>query len=181
MRCDLTATGHARRDRAPRSAGFETRVGFASQAGRHGRLCRHARTRLGPLTELWKKTAAAFAAVPPAVYGAILLVVAIVAAMIVHRMLLAAARRALAARHPEAHALLTRMQGPLLLALVLLAVSLELPALPFDPDLRAMIGRILQLAFICLAGWMTLVCLDVSSAIYLRRFDLGAQDNLLAR
>ena len=28
---------------------------------------------------------------------------------------------------------------------------------------------------------MTLVCLDVSSAIYLRRFDLGAEDNLLAR
>ncbi len=115
------------------------------------------------------------------VYGLVLLAVAIAVALAAHRMLLAAARRVLAVRRLEVHSLLTRMQGPLRLALILLAVDLALPALPFDPDLRGLIGRILQLAVICLAGWMTLVCLDVSSAIYLRRFDLGAEDNLLAR
>jgi small-conductance mechanosensitive channel len=129
----------------------------------------------------WRTIREQLASVPPAIYSLLLLIVAVSAAIAVHRIGLAMSRRTLASRHPDAYALVARMQAPAQLALILLAVSLALPALSLNAETELVTGNALQLAFIILAGWMTITCTKILADLYLRRFDIGADDNLLAR
>jgi hypothetical protein len=50
-----------------------------------------------------------------------------------------------------------------------------------DPGLGAILGALLQLAFIALVGWIAIVATHITADLYLRRFDLEVADNLLAR
>jgi small-conductance mechanosensitive channel len=135
---------------------------------------------LAVFQDFWNRSAAVLTAVPTAIYALALLAVAVSVALIAHRIVMSISRRTLSVRHPDAHTIITRLQGPLRLALVLLAINVTLSALPQYAG-AGVIGNILQLAFIALAGWMTLTCLDLLSALYVRRFDLGSEDNLQAR
>jgi small-conductance mechanosensitive channel len=135
---------------------------------------------LAALQDFWNRSTVVIATVPAVVHAIILVAVAVAVALVAHRIVMSISRRTLSVRRPDAHAIITRLQGPLRLALVLLAINATLSALP--PRAGAeMLGNVLQVAVIALAGWMTLICLDLLSAIYVRRFDLGSQDNLLAR
>jgi small-conductance mechanosensitive channel len=135
---------------------------------------------LAVFQDVWSRSVAALAAVPTAVYAIILVAVAVAVALVAHRIVMSISRRTLSVRHPDAYAIITRLQEPLRLALVLLAINIALSVLPVPAGVD-FIGNILQVAFIALAGWMTLICLDLLSTIYVRRFDLGSEDNLLAR
>lgn len=135
---------------------------------------------LAVFQDVWSRSVAALAAVPTAVYAIILVAVAVAVALVAHRIVMSISRRTLSVRHPDALAIISRLQEPLRLALVLLAVNVALSVLPVRAGVD-FIGNILQVAFIALAGWMTLICLDLLSTIYVRRFDLGSEDNLLAR
>ncbi|MBZ0146641.1 MAG: mechanosensitive ion channel family protein [Pseudorhodoplanes sp.] len=65
--------------------------------------------------------------------------------------------------------------------MVVLALGLALPAAPLSPDMSALIGRTLLLAIIVLIGWAALTALAIASDLYLLRFRIDVEDNLLAR
>jgi small-conductance mechanosensitive channel len=52
---------------------------------------------------------------------------------------------------------------------------------PIGNAAAVMFGNILSVAFIALLGWTAIIAVQIGSQIYLRRFSLDAEDNLLAR
>jgi small-conductance mechanosensitive channel len=52
---------------------------------------------------------------------------------------------------------------------------------PINPDLAEVLARLLLMAVICLIGWAAITALHIASNIYLRRFRIDVDDNLLAR
>jgi len=135
----------------------------------------------GTLHDIWRATAEVIAVVPDSVYSVVLLGIALIAALLAQRIIRSVSRRALSVRHPNIYVLIERLRGPIRLALILFAVSLTLPALPVNADIKLAVAKILQLALIVLAGWMTVTCINILADMYLRQFDIEAADNLLAR
>jgi small-conductance mechanosensitive channel len=77
--------------------------------------------------------------------------------------------------------LLARTAGPTRLAAVIFAVSVVTQWASVDPAVTQAITHALLIAFIILVGWMAMIAVAIAADIYLRRFTLDAEDNLLAR
>lgn len=116
-----------------------------------------------------------------AIFACVIAILAIVVALIAHRALVALARRTMAQRSPFLNSILVRMEGPVRLALVLLALNMAVGLAPLEPTIATALSRVLQLAFIALLAWMALTCSNISADLYLLRYDITAPDNLLAR
>lgn len=106
---------------------------------------------------------------------------AIVIAIVVHGVLVSMTRRWIGESHPILRTLFTNTQGATRLALIILAVSLAVPAAPLSDGVQFFFSRALLVAFIILAGWVALIATKIAADFYLRRFDMLADDNLLAR
>jgi small-conductance mechanosensitive channel len=118
--------------------------------------------------------------VPLWILGLALLAAAIVVALLVHGVADRMLRRALA-RQRLAILLVERTRGPVRLALIILAARLAVGSGLFNDATVATVGRALSLAFIALLGWITVRAIDIGATLYLLRFRLDVQDNLLAR
>jgi small-conductance mechanosensitive channel len=118
---------------------------------------------------------------PQNVLGVAILMVAILVALALHgtvRRLIVRLRR----DNPSpALSLLATTQGITRLALIILAATLLLPLAPLTPDATSIIARSLLLATIALAGWIAMAGVELGATLYLRRFRMEAEDNLLAR
>jgi small-conductance mechanosensitive channel len=125
------------------------------------------------------KNALSFA--PPWAVSAILLVFAVVVAWLLYAAILAAARRLLRGKRPYLLSILNATENPIRLGLLLLAFGIALPTTPLGPDTRIVLVRCLALATICLIGWIATTALDIAATLYLARFRLDTDDNLLAR
>ncbi|BCH55431.1 mechanosensitive ion channel family protein [Agrobacterium vitis] len=77
--------------------------------------------------------------------------------------------------------LVQRTRRPLRLAILTCTLSIGVTLAPLS-DSAATIGRhALLLYFVVVVGWMTRTALHIWVTVYLRRFKLDAEDNLLAR
>jgi small-conductance mechanosensitive channel len=119
--------------------------------------------------------------VPDWLYATVLLACAAIVALLLYRLLLRPVRRLIGPKQAFLQSLITRTQGPIRLALIILAVAAALPAAPFTPGATRTIAQILLAAFIVLVGWSALTAIDLAAQFYLRRFKLDSEDNLLAR
>src|SRR5581483_5006672 len=90
-------------------------------------------------------------------------------------------RRMFAQRRPQFYALLTPLRQPYCLALILFALNLAIAAAPIDAGLKLVLSAVLRLCFAGLIGWMAIVAVNIAADFYLRRFDLEAEDNFIAR
>ncbi len=113
--------------------------------------------------------------------AALLLAGAVVIAVLLHAAVSALLRRLLRSRQPYLNSILRATQSPTRLALILVALALVLPAAPLGPDVAAALTRLLALGTICLLGWIALTALQIGANLYLLRFRLDVEDNLLAR
>ena len=118
---------------------------------------------------------------PDPVVAVLILLIAIGLALLLHRLLRKASRRLLAARYPNLFSVITQMRGLSRLALFILAVFIALPVAPIDYELKRLIARLLLMAIITLVGWSAITALHITADIYLRRYRLDVEDNLLAR
>lgn len=118
---------------------------------------------------------------PPWAVSAILLVIAVIVAWLVHALLLVTARRALRDRRPYLLSILNATKNPTRFGLLLLAIAIALPTTPLDRDTRDLLAQCLLLATIGLIGWIASTALEIGATLYLRRFRLDTDDNLLAR
>jgi small-conductance mechanosensitive channel len=118
---------------------------------------------------------------PDPIVAVLILLIAIAIALILHRLLRKASRRLLAARYPNLFSVVTQMRGLSRLALFILGVFIALPVAPIDYELKRLIARFLLMAIIALVGWSAIAALHITADIYLRRYRLDVEDNLLAR
>jgi small-conductance mechanosensitive channel len=109
------------------------------------------------------------------------LALAVIIALLAHYIVVRILNRLIGDRRVFLSLLLTRTVGPSRLAVVIAAVSVVTPWAPFDPAVSQAITHALIIAFIILVGWMAVIAEGIAADIYLRRFTLDAEDNLLAR
>lgn len=77
--------------------------------------------------------------------------------------------------------LLLRSRRPARLALIIFAFSWAARAAPLPVESARLTQHGLLIGFIVLCGWVATMALDVGSALYMRRYRLDVEDNLLAR
>lgn len=111
----------------------------------------------------------------------IILVSAVVVAWLLHALVLAALRRLFHDRRPYLRSVLRATKNPTRLALLLAALAIALPSAPLGQDTKTILARLLGLGTICLLGWMAMTALNIGANLYLMRFRMDIEDNLLAR
>jgi len=119
---------------------------------------------------------------PPWAVSLVLFLIAVVVAWLLHAAVLAAVRRVVhGRRRPYLLSILDATKNPARLGLLLLALAITLPTTPLGPETKAILARCLLLATIFLLGWIATAALEIAATIYLRKFRLDVEDNLLAR
>ena len=102
-------------------------------------------------------------------------------ALAFHAGMLALLRRTVAPRHLFLRMLVDATAGPTRVALVIFALGAAVQPAPLAPEIRAALTQLLLLAFIALMGWIAIIAVHLASTLYLRRFQIEVEDNLLAR
>lgn len=77
--------------------------------------------------------------------------------------------------------LVSRTEGPTRLAAVVIALGIAATVAPLSGLQTFYVRHALLLIFIALVGWLAHTALHIWVTVYLRRFKLDAEDNLLAR
>lgn len=111
----------------------------------------------------------------------IILVTAFIVAWLIHAIALVVLRRLLRGRRPYLRTVLEATKNPTRLALLLLALAIALPTTPLGYDTEIVLARFLVLATICLFGWIAMTVLNIGANLYLLRFRIDVEDNLLSR
>lgn len=120
-------------------------------------------------------------AVPDWLLPVLLALGAVVVALAIHAALVATMRRWIGTNHPYLRSVFTNTKGATRLALIIVFVSIAVPAAPLSDGMQYFFSRALGFAFIILSGWVALIATKIAADFYLRRFDVQADDNLLAR
>jgi len=118
---------------------------------------------------------------PNPVVATIILGLAAVVALALHKWASQLARRLLANRYPNTFSIFNQTRGPTRLALLTFAMMVVIPVAPLEPEAAQLLARLLAMTTIGLIGWTAIVILNISADIYLRRYRLDVDDNLLAR
>jgi small-conductance mechanosensitive channel len=116
----------------------------------------------------------------PAV-AAILLALAVTIAFLLHSIVRKLIRRLLAHRAPFVFSIFTQMRGVTQLGLVILAIIIAIPVAPVGSDTAAWMTRLVLIGVIGLIGWGAMTALKIAADLYLLRFRIDVDDNLLAR
>lgn len=112
----------------------------------------------------------------------LLLVVACCAVVMpLHGVVYRAMKRAVSGKSLFWRSLVSRTHGPSRLGLIVVAISLASTTVHLSWEVRIALNQILLVAFVTLTGWCCATALHIATVIYLRRFKLDAEDNLLAR
>jgi small-conductance mechanosensitive channel len=118
---------------------------------------------------------------PDPVVALVILAIAVLIALALHRWARRLVRRTLAGRYPFLFSTFTQTRGLSQLALLILAIIVAIPVAPLPPDTAALLTRLMAVAVIGLIGWGAIIALHIAADLYLRRFRLDIDDNLLAR
>ncbi|KAA0124060.1 mechanosensitive ion channel family protein [Methylobacterium sp. P1-11] len=111
----------------------------------------------------------------------ILIVACCAVVMPLHGIVYRAMKRAVSAKSLFWRSLVSRTRGPSRLGLIVVAISLASTTVHLSWEVRIALNQILLVAFVTLTGWCCATALHIATVIYLRRFKLDAEDNLLAR
>src|SRR5215468_311560 len=118
---------------------------------------------------------------PNPVVAVVILGLSVVVALALHNWATQLARRLLAHRYPNTFSIFERTRGPTRLALLTFAMMVVIPVAPLEPEAAQLLARLLAMTTIGLIGWTAIVILNIAADIYLRRYRLDVDDNLLAR
>jgi small-conductance mechanosensitive channel len=89
--------------------------------------------------------------------------------------------RVLQDRYPYVLAIMTKLRGVTQVAVFILAMIIAIPVAPIPRELAVLLARLLTMAVIGLVGWAAIVAMHIGADVYLLRFNLESEDNLLAR
>jgi small-conductance mechanosensitive channel len=123
----------------------------------------------------------AFGRLPPVVASLLVLATATCLALLVHRTAFRLLSRMVEGRELFWRSLVSRSRRPMRLAILILALGTAGTAAPLTSGQAEALGHVLLVCLIVLAAWMARTALHIWTTVYLRRFKLDAEDNLLAR
>lgn len=118
---------------------------------------------------------------PPWAVSLGLVGLAIVLAIAAHQVVASVVRRGLAKTDAFWPALALRARRPTRLAFIVAALSVAVSIAPLTAAQTTGARGLLLILFILLLGWILMTALDIGAALYLRRFRIDVEDNLLAR
>jgi small-conductance mechanosensitive channel len=118
---------------------------------------------------------------PNPVVALLILAIAMLVALLLHLWARRLARRIFSERYPYLFSVFTQTRGLTRLALLIVAMIVAIPVAPLQSDTAAFLARAMGVAVIALIGWAAMIALHIAADIYLRRFRLDIDDNLLAR
>lgn len=110
-----------------------------------------------------------------------ILAVAVGAGLLIHRIVFRLASRLVSRWDLFWRSLIARTEGPTRFVTLAIALSFGASVAPLTDMQTSLLRHSLLLGFIGLAGWIAKTALHVWTTVYLRRFKLDADDNLLAR
>ncbi|MGA9138524.1 MAG: mechanosensitive ion channel domain-containing protein [Methylovirgula sp.] len=113
--------------------------------------------------------------------SAAVLAIAALLALFFHRTFMRMVRRLIGQQHIFVQSLITRVFGATRFALVLAAVALALPIVPFSGATALLIAEALAICLVLLIGWAAITAIELAGDFYVRRFRIDVSDNLLAR
>ncbi|ONG44336.1 mechanosensitive ion channel protein MscS [Pseudoroseomonas deserti] len=118
---------------------------------------------------------------PPWAVSLLVLAVGAMVALGVHRLLYRVLTRLVAERDLFWRSLVSRTEGPVRLALMVFFLSIAAGIAPLTPGQTTVLRHILLVLFIGGVGWAALTALHIWTTVYLRKYKIEAEDNLLAR
>src|SRR6478735_10475912 len=118
---------------------------------------------------------------PEPVVALLILGIAVLLALALHRWASKLVRRTIAGRYPFIFSVFSQTHGLTKAALLILAMIVAIPVASLPPETAALLARLMAVAVIGLIGWAAMIALHIAADLYLRRFRLDIDDNLLAR
>ena len=118
---------------------------------------------------------------PPWAASLVILAALVAGAWILRAVGVAVLRRLSRENHPYIRSVVEQTKNPALFALLLVALAIALQTAPLAQDIRTLIVRLLLLGTICLIGWIALTAVNIGAGLYLLRFRIDIEDNLMAR
>jgi small-conductance mechanosensitive channel len=110
-----------------------------------------------------------------------LTVAAIAIALVAHAILFAILQRIPARSSALWHAIILRSRAVARYALIIVSLSLMLPATPLAPNTIDSAHKVLLAAFIVFLGWAAIIALNLALDRYTQHFKLDVDDNLQTR
>ncbi|WP_186420760.1 mechanosensitive ion channel domain-containing protein [Bosea sp. CS1GBMeth4] len=110
-----------------------------------------------------------------------LFTLALALALTVHRIAYEIMTRIVAGWDLFWRSLVSRTYGPARFTVITLALSFAASVAPLSDTQAALIRHGLLICFVALVAWLAKTALHIWTTVYLRRFKLDAEDNLLAR
>lgn len=123
----------------------------------------------------------ALAFVPSWAVSLVVFLLAVLVARFVHAMAYRILTRLVAGMDLFWRSLVARTEGPTRLAAITVALGFAANIAPLTQRETALVQQVLLLCFIALVAWLANTALHIWVTVYLRRFKLDADDNLLAR
>lgn len=111
----------------------------------------------------------------------LLLGAALVAGVLLHRALFAVAARLVRDADLFWRSLVSRMRGPVRLAILLGMLAAAVGLAPLSRDGAEAAGQVFLIGVIVLLAWLARTALHIWTTLHLRQFRLDVEDNLLAR
>jgi small-conductance mechanosensitive channel len=118
---------------------------------------------------------------PPGVASLLVLATAICLALVVHHFAFRFLSHLVAGRDLFWRSLVSRSRRPMRLAIMIVALGAASTVAPLSHGQARALGHVLLICFIALSAWVARTALHIWTTVYLRRFKLDAEDNLLAR
>jgi small-conductance mechanosensitive channel len=118
---------------------------------------------------------------PNWVVSTVIIVLAVAVAYSLHKSARRLVRHLLATRYPYVFSVFTQMRGVTQLGVIIFALLIAISIAPLSDDVQAWFARVLLIAIICLIGWAAMTALNIGADLYLLRFRLDVEDNLMAR
>jgi small-conductance mechanosensitive channel len=103
------------------------------------------------------------------------------AALVIHAITVKLVRARLARHDQFWSSLAVRTRRPTRMAFVVVALGVAASVAPLTQAQGANAKHVLLVLFILLLGWTAMTALDIGAALYLRKFKIDVEDNLLAR
>ena len=119
--------------------------------------------------------------VPDPILSILILLLSFVLGLLIHKIVFRISTRLAEKRDLFWRSLVQRTRRPVRLAILTWTLSLGVVVAPLSANAESVLRHILLLCFIVVIGWMARTALHIWTTVYLRRFKLDAEDNLLAR
>ncbi|WP_037110807.1 mechanosensitive ion channel family protein [Pseudorhizobium marinum] len=119
--------------------------------------------------------------VPDPILSMLILLLSFVLGLLIHKIVFRISTRVAEKRDLFWRSLVQRTRRPVRLAILTWTLSLGVVVAPLSANAESVLRHILLLCFIVVIGWMARTALHIWTTVYLRRFKLDAEDNLLAR